>query len=190
MEPLKVNEKDARINMQTIFDGDRSPHKKIGSGSTEVVKKLSFQLGCQSQDEDMQITRNILLDQANAPAVAQPVEIIANHIDRSDNDEVHITPLPRHQYNRNMLVLNNQIDKDDLERENEMIYDSLRSRRRYQLWRGNNVFICYGRLMLGVHIGHLTLSISLITGQSQFNTSICTGITLHRTKFKLFVYFY
>jgi hypothetical protein len=177
-----MNEKDSKINMQSIFDGEKGPHKKLSSGGSEVVKKLSFQLGCQSQDEDMQITRSAAQDdqqlifavQANS-AVAVAIDNTRN-IDRNQNqsqsqiqgqsnEEVHITPVPRHQYNKNHLVLSNQVDKEDLERENEMIYDSLRSRRRYQLWRGHNVFLCYGRIMLGVHIGHLTLSISLITGK-------------------------
>jgi hypothetical protein len=179
-----MNEKDSKINMQSIFDGEKGPHKKLSSGGSEVVKKLSFQLGCQSQDEDMQTTRSAAQDdqqlifavQANS-AVAVAIDNTRN-IDRNQNqnqsqsqiqgqsnEEVHITPVPRHQYNKNHLVLSNQVDKEDLERENEMIYDSLRSRRRYQLWRGHNVFLCYGRIMLGVHIGHLTLSISLITGK-------------------------
>ena len=170
-----MNEKDSRINMQSIFDGEKVPHKKLSSGGSEVVKKLSFQLGCQSQDEDMQITRNTAQDdqqliftvQSNS-AVAVAIDMNTRNIDRIQGqgaEEVHITPTPRHQYNKNHLVLSNQVDKEDLERENEMIYDSLRSRKRYQLWRGHNVFLCYGRIMLGVHIGHLTLSVSLITGK-------------------------
>ena len=170
-----MNEKDSRINMQSIFDGEKVPHKKLSSGGSEVVKKLSFQLGCQSQDEDMQITRNTAQDdqqliftvQSNS-AVAVAIDMNTRNIDRiqgQGTEEVHITPTPRHQYNKNHLVLSNQVDKEDLERENEMIYDSLRSRKRYQLWRGHNVFLCYGRIMLGVHIGHLTLSVSLIAGK-------------------------
>ena len=182
MENLQVNEKENWINMQSIFDGGDNPHKRLGSGSTEVVKKLSFQLGCQSQDDDIQMTKSTLTEQvqhrqhklsvtSTTTAVAIPID--ANEIliqtDRSEvsNDIVHVTPLLRHQYSRNHLVLNSPAEKEDVERENELIYDSLRTRRRYQLWRGNNVFLCYGRLMLGVHIGHLTLSISLITGKKE-----------------------
>lgn len=178
---LPVNDRDNWINMQSIFDGGDNPHKRLGSGSTEVVKKLSFQLGCQSQDDDIQMTKNVLTEHihhrqnksitsSSNTAVAVPIDVTDNltPTDRSEinSDIVHVTPLPRHQYNKNHLVLNSPADKEkeDVERENELIYDSLRSKRRYQLWRGNNVFLCYGRLMLGVHIGHLTLSISLITG--------------------------
>ena len=173
-----MNEKDSKINMQSIFDGGEIPHKKLSSGGSDVVKKLSFQLGCQIQDEDMQITKNIQQEdqqllfpaQSNtAAAVAIDLNGNGKNVDRTQGTEdVHITTIPRHQYNKNHLMLSNQVDKEDLERENEMICDSLRSRRRYQLWRGNNVFLCYGRIMLGVHIGHLTLSISLITGMTIF----------------------
>lgn len=164
--------KDNRINMQSIFDGERVAHRKLGSGSSEVVKKLSFQLGCQSQEEEVQATRSTMFDQGQPThsllthaAVAIAEEIASNNIERIEsNEEVQSVPMPRHQYNRSHLVLTGQIDKEDLEKENDLIYDSLRSRRRYQLWRGNNVFLCYGRLMLGVHIGHLSLSVSLITG--------------------------
>ena len=173
--------------MQSIFDGGDNPHKRLGSGSTEVVKKLSFQLGCQSQDDDIQTTKNVLTEQvqhkqnkslvtSTSTAVAVPIDLneSLSQTDRSEinNDIVHVTPLLRHQYSRNHLVLNSPAEKEDVERENELIYDSLRTRRRYQLWRGNNVFLCYGRLMLGVHIGHLTLSISLITGKKTFFSNI------------------
>lgn len=183
MENPQANEKENWINMQSIFDGGDNPHKRIGSGSTEVVKKLSFQLGCQSQDDDIQTTKNVstepvqhrqnklsLTSTTTAVAVAIDVNETLSQTERSEinSDIVHVTPLLRHQYSRNHLVLNSPAEKEDVERENELIYDSLRTRRRYQLWRGNNVFLCYGRLMLGVHIGHLTLSISLITGEINF----------------------
>ena len=164
--------KDSRINMQSIFDGERIAHRKLGSGSSEVVKKLSFQLGCQSQEEEVQTTRSTMMDQElpthsllTHAAVAIAEELTLNNIENVEsNEEAQTVPMPRHQYNRSHLVLSGQIDKEDMEKENELIYESLRSRRRYQLWRGNNVFLCYGRLMLGVHIGHLSLSVSLITG--------------------------
>ena len=203
---LPVNDRDNWINMQSIFDGGDNPHKWLGSGSTDVVKKLSFQLGCQSQDDDMQMTKNVLTEHihhrqnksitsTSNTAVAVPIDVTDNLTltDRSEinSDIVHVTPLPRHQYNKNHLVLNSPADKEkeDVERENELIYDSLRSKRRYQLWRGNNVFLCYGRLMLGVHIGHLTLSISLITGMvwrtilSLKNILIIEECSYHRSTF-------
>lgn len=177
MEAANSDERNYRINMSAVFDGEQvNPHKKARSRSNEVVKKLSFQLGCQSHDEDTQVTKTILQqvnemseNNRSSSAVAlmiDPSMKIVDGNDRKDAVSAPSTPTLRHHYNKNLMVIHdkNQEEKDELEIENKMIYNSLRSRKRYQLWRGNNVFFCYGRLMLGVHIGHLALSISLITG--------------------------
>ena len=187
MEPSSSNERDQRINMTSMFDGDQTaPAKKERSRSNEVVKKLSFQLGCQSHDEDLHASKNAspILQEDGATEKLKPddkaiiidlnMNVMDNHIERIDvNDPgALISPVPRHHYNRNTISMHSTLkEKEEMDIENDMIYDSLRSRRRYQLWRGNNVFLCYGRLMLGVHIGHLTLSVALITGTSYITRS-------------------
>lgn len=35
--------------------------------------------------------------------------------------------------------------------------------KRYQKWQGNNMFLCRGWLMLGVHVDHLCLTVTLMT---------------------------
>ena len=177
MDPMNSDDREQRINITAIFDDEQvNPLKKARTRSNEVVKKLSFQLGCQSQDDDTNV-RKVIPQQVNddvekkgngrIPIINTSMKIIetANHVDRKPVS-APATPTLRHHYNKNLMVIHDNIqhEKDELEIENDMIYNSLRSRRRYQLWRGNNVFLCYGRLMLGVHIGHLTLSVSLITG--------------------------
>ena len=180
MDPTYSDDREQRINMTPVFDDELvNPSKKARTRSNEVVKKLSFQLGCQTHDDDTNATKAILQklnenvekksnDKVNVTDSNMKAIETSNHIDRKGLVSAPATPILRHHYNKNLMVIHDDIqhEKDELEIENDMIYHSLRSRRRYQLWRGNNVFLCYGRLMLGVHIGHLTLSVSLITGAS------------------------
>ena len=65
--------------MTPVFDDELvNPSKKARTRSNEVVKKLSFQLGCQTHDDDTNATKAIL-------------QKLNENVEKKSNDKVNVT---------------------------------------------------------------------------------------------------
>jgi hypothetical protein len=153
--------------MKLLFDVEESPLKKSRLLNTKAFEKVA-----------------ISSNEANALDVKKSFNELQGDIgpiiiSENSDEKVSMETRDESEQQDQIKITNNSGTKESLNEKQipsvpsrkfeisinqEKLFNNLREKRRYELWKGNNIFLCYGRLMLGVHIGHLMFSISLISG--------------------------